>query len=259
MIREGLEIARHTLPSGFAGPTSIVLPRLTSLGSACKVKLHVMGPTCTPQLWNEPAETVSAALGQEEPFYPFLWPGGYALSEYIACYPSALAPGAVLDFGAGCGVAGLAAALHAGRSAWLVDIDGHALAASHVNAAANGVQHKVTLSSHNFLDPTTAQLPSEVGTVLVADVFYDEAFTAATMAFLRTCAASGKDVLVADPGRHALPSAARAALHGKVDGAEGEEEWHHEFTCDLPPDVAAMSNGFSQCHVWRLQHSGHGR
>ncbi len=49
------------------------------------------------------------------PFWAFPWAGGQALARYILDHPDVVASRTVLDFGAGSGLVGLAAAYGSGR------------------------------------------------------------------------------------------------------------------------------------------------
>ena len=82
------------------------------------------------------AEAIMAA----PPYWAIAWPAGVALARCLArCGPDLLSRADVLDFGAGSGLVGLAAA-QAGASVTCCDTDPAALAAVRVNAAINGVE-----------------------------------------------------------------------------------------------------------------------
>lgn len=124
------------------------------------------------------------------PFWAFAWPGGVALARHLLDHPRLVAGRSVLDLGAGCGVAGIAAALAGAARVTAVDTDPAALAAAQRNAARNGVA----------LDTAAAPVPADV--ILAGDVFYSAPVSAAVLRVLRRAAA---EALVGDPGRGYLP------------------------------------------------------
>ena len=68
------------------------------------------------------------------PWWAFLWPGGYGLASHVQDNPAAVRGRRVVDFGCGCGVAGIAA-LRAGAAACVFnDLDPVAVEASLLNA-----------------------------------------------------------------------------------------------------------------------------
>ena len=131
------------------------------------------------------------------PFWAFAWPGGQAMARHILDNPHLAAGKRVLDFAAGCGIAGLAAARAGAIHVEAAEIDPLATAAITLNAAAN------TLSVH----PTLADLvgtPSRWDLILAGDVCYEAPMTRHIMPWL-TRLAAGAEVWVADPGRAYLP------------------------------------------------------
>jgi predicted nicotinamide N-methyase len=107
-----------------------------------------------------------------------------------------------LDLGCGSGVVAIAAAMSGAAQVSAVDVDPHAVAATRLNAQANGV----TLESRR------GDLPREgapdVDVILGGDVFYDGALARRMLPFLRRCRGGGVEVLIGDPGRRPLPRAA---------------------------------------------------
>ncbi len=73
------------------------------------------------------------------PFWAFPWAGGQGLARYLLDHPETVAGRAVLDVASGSGLAAIAAAKAGARSVLAGDIDGNALAAIALNAAANAV------------------------------------------------------------------------------------------------------------------------
>ncbi len=154
------------------------------------------------------------------PYWAHLWPGGAALIEYLAGNPLLVAGKSVLDFGCGCGLAGIAARRHGARMVICYDIEEIALAAARLNAQLNDVS--IATSS----DPDDPAFRS-VDLVLAGDVFYDAAVATSSLPFLRACAARGAAVLVGDIGRAYLPTEglceiARYAVHDVGDSASAQ-------------------------------------
>ncbi len=157
--------------------------------------MHLAGEL-TP-LW-QATESTLQLNNLPPPFWAFAWPGAEALAVFIAAAPGAWAGRRVLDFAAGCGLAGIAAAL-AGAVVEAADIDGFARAAIGVNAAANGVGVRVLAE-----DAVGAACRWDV--VMAGDVFYEAMMTRHIWPWLRDCARVA-EVIVADPGRAYAPKA----------------------------------------------------
>ena len=97
------------------------------------------------------------------PYWAFCWGGGQALARWILDNPAVVAGRRVVDFGAGSGVAGIAAALAGASQVLCVDIDEDALTACHRNAQLNGVR----------LETAPALSIHQDGLLLAADVCYE--------------------------------------------------------------------------------------
>jgi predicted nicotinamide N-methyase len=132
----------------------------------------------------------------EPPFWAFAWPGGQALARHILDRPATVAGRRVLDFAAGGGIAAIAAA-RAGAIAEAAEIDAMAIAAIHLNAAANGVTVTATPG-----DVVGAACRWDL--ILCGDVCYEAPMTAHILPWLRAMARDA-EVWVADPGRAYLP------------------------------------------------------
>ncbi len=156
-------------------------------------------------------ETIGAAL----PFWAFAWAGGRGLARHVLDRPELVRGRRVLDFAAGSGLVGIAAALAGAASVTAAETDAYAIAAIGLNAAENGV--------------TIWQAPGDIvgsrvdaDLVLCGDIFYDRAMTAAVLPWLRGLAAGGIEVIVGDPGRSYRPAsgiALRASLVVPVEVA----------------------------------------
>ena len=132
------------------------------------------------------------------PFWAFAWPGGEALAHYIAAHPELVRGKKLLDFAAGGGIAGLAAARAGAAYVEAAEIDPLAVAAIRLNAEAN----------HLRLTPLLGDI---VGTecrwdiILCGDVCYEAPMTRHIMPWLRACAAK-IPVIMADPARRYAPT-----------------------------------------------------
>lgn len=113
-------------------------------------------------------------LMQRPPYWAFCWGGGQALARWIIDNPQSIRARDVVDFGAGSGIAGIAAASAGAASVTAVDIDPDALQVCLANAGLNGVSVAV---SQAFL-PGSGQL------LLAADVGYEEDGFAAVIAHI---------------------------------------------------------------------------
>lgn len=149
--------------------------------------------------WRSTPEEL-AAQGVAEPFWGFAWAGGQALARFLIEHPEVARGRRVLDFGAGGGLAGLAAAHAGARRVIAADIDPVCHAACHLNARLNGLALGFTA-----LDLVGRLL--RVDLVLAGDVTYDAALAARVLPWLRALAARGTTVLLADPGRGFLTGA----------------------------------------------------
>jgi predicted nicotinamide N-methyase len=170
----------------------------TSIGHAPlvpEIRLH-LAQHVVP-LW----ETTEARAGgpQAPPFWAFAWPGSQALARYLLDHPLVVQHKRVLDFGAGGGLAALAAVRAGARRVTAVDVDPLAAVAQRLNARLNGLPFEAWTG-----DPTPAE-PQEVDVVLAGDVCYDRVQSPRITDWLWRTARRGATVLLADPGRAYAP------------------------------------------------------
>ena len=118
------------------------------------------------------------------PYWAFCWGGGQALALHVLANPRCVPGRTVIDFGAGSGVAGVAAALAGAARVICVDIDPLALQ----SAAANGELNQVEL------EVAEAYRSGPDDLILAADVCYEEA----GMAYLKAHLSQGGNAIIAD-------------------------------------------------------------
>jgi len=153
------------------------------------------------RIW-ELTEAELGAQGVDPPFWAFAWAGGQAVARHLLDTPAEVEGRTVLDLATGSGLVALAALLAGARHATAVDLDPVAAAAARLNAAANGLADRLTVTVGDL----TAGAPPTVDVVLAGDVCYDRDMTAAVLPWLRRARAAGTRVLLGDPGRAYLPS-----------------------------------------------------
>lgn len=147
------------------------------------------------------------------PYWARPWGGGLALARHVLDHPEIVAGRRVLDLGAGSGLVAIAAALAGASDVRAADVDPYALAATRLNADANGVAVATVLG-----DLTTGDVPDD-HLILVGDLFYDQDLATRVMDFLERCCAVGIAVLIGDPWRVFLP-ASRLALVAEYQVAD---------------------------------------
>jgi len=132
------------------------------------------------------------------PFWAFAWAGGQALARYIGEHPIEVRGKKVLDFAAGCGLAGIAAARAGASHVEASDLDRFAEAAIALNAIENAVSVKARLD-----DLVGSDEPFDV--ILAGDVAYQGNMALRMTDWLEARAKAGTLVLIGDPGRGHLP------------------------------------------------------
>ncbi|MGF0241784.1 class I SAM-dependent methyltransferase [Rhodococcus sp. IEGM1300] len=151
-------------------------------------------PDTELKLWLIDGDNMDRAFSPEEtrrilhepPYWSFCWASGLAVARYLAAFPEWVKGKRVLDFGAGSGVAGIAAVKAGALEVVACDLDPLAIAACEANAQLNDVH--LGYSTDFFAEADRFDL------ILVADVLYDRANLPLLDAFL----SRGKEALVAD-------------------------------------------------------------
>jgi len=160
-------------------------------------ELLVYQATALTPIW-QASEDWLAAHNVAPPFWAFPWAGGQAIARHILDHPAVAAGRRVLDFAAGGGIAGIAAARAGATSVEANDIDPLALAAVGLNAEANGVEMQI-------VEGDIVGAPCRWDMILAGDVCYEGPMSRRIMPWL--CAMAGfAEVWLADPGRAYLPA-----------------------------------------------------
>src|SRR5690606_21056802 len=158
-------------------------------------------PDTDLRLWLIDADNMDRAFSPEEarrileepPYWCFCWASGLVLARWLAENPQWVHGKQVLDFGAGSGVAAIAAAKAGALEVVACDLDPLALQASRANAALNDVTLEY---SEDFFAEA-----DRFDRIIVADVLYDRANLPLPDPFL----SRGREVLLADPRARAFP------------------------------------------------------
>jgi predicted nicotinamide N-methyase len=150
-------------------------------------------------LWRAFEDQPAAAEGPR-PYWAFAWSGGQALARYLLDRPATVRGKRVLDFGAGCGIAGIAAARAGAHEVIASDIDPVSVRAISHNTELNSVQVE-TLQE----DLIYAENPGW-NVLLAGDIWYESRLARHGLSWLRALAEAGVTVLVGDPGRMFSPS-----------------------------------------------------
>ena len=151
-------------------------------------------PETELKLWLIDGDNMDRAFSPEEtrrilhepPYWSFCWASGLAMARYLVEQPYWVAGKRVLDFGAGSGVAGIAALKAGALEVVACDLDPLALAACQANALLNDVT--LGYSEDFFAEDDRFDL------ILVADVLYDRA----NLPLLDQFLSRGREALVAD-------------------------------------------------------------
>jgi len=161
-----------------------------------EIRLHLASEVVP--LW-QATEAELTEQGLPPPYWAFAWAGGQALARYLLDHPETVAGKRALDFAAGSGLQGIAAALAGAASVEAAEIDAFAAAAIRLNAALNDVE--ITVTERDLIG--SKDEPWDV--VLAGDVCYERPMAEKVWDWLRTLASGGTLVLLGDPGRSYLP------------------------------------------------------
>ncbi len=132
------------------------------------------------------------------PYWAFAWPGGQALARLLLDRPDLARGRRVVDFGAGCGVAAIAAVKSGAAAVVAAEIDPVAQAALRLNALANQVDFAIAEG-----DITAAPVAADL--LLIGDMCYEKPLAERVTRWACAAVAAGVTVLLADPGRAYRP------------------------------------------------------
>ncbi|MEQ1890686.1 MAG: 50S ribosomal protein L11 methyltransferase [Alphaproteobacteria bacterium] len=176
---------------------------LTQTPLAPEISLYVASEILP--IW-QMTEDEMQQVGLPPPFWAFAWAGGQALARYVLDNPGLVAGRRVLDFGAGSGLAGIAAMLAGAAQVCAAEIDPIAIIAIDLNARAN----KVAITAYE--GDLVGQLDGGWDVVLAADVCYEGPASKRIVAWLDDLARAGALVLMGDPGRTYFPKSGHEKL-----------------------------------------------
>lgn len=192
-----------------------------------EIRLHVASDAMP--LWEMTEEELEKA-GLPPPFWAFAWAGGQALARYILDHPGTVRGKTVLDFGAGSGLDGIAAAMAGAASVLSADIDSFSVEAIRLNSEANDCSLLVTI------EDLVGEPNRGWDIVLVGDMCYEQPLAGRIERWLRGFAIEGVMVLIGDPGRTYLPKSGMELL----------------ATYNVETTRALEDNDVRRTNVWRL-------
>lgn len=181
-----------TDPAGFIRANTRLLPPPL----VPQIELHLAEESLP--IWRRTEEEFEQ-INLPPPYWAFAWAGGQALARYVLDSAHLLAGRSVIDLGSGSGLTAIAAAKAGARSVLASDIDSLAIAAIHLNAAANSVHIDTTTS-----DLLASTLPA-ADVVLVGDLFYERVLADRVLVAIEDAAARGALILIGDPQRSYFP------------------------------------------------------
>ncbi|GLQ31597.1 50S ribosomal protein L11 methyltransferase [Litoribrevibacter albus] len=152
-------------------------------------------------------------IWEAPPYWCFCWASGQIMAQYIEQNPEVVKDKVVVDFGAGSGIAAIAAAKFGAKRVIACDIDDDAIISCKANAELNNIQ--IEYSSDFF---ELIQQENDIDLILAADVLYDRDNIPLLTELRKNC----KSILMADSRVKNLD----------VDGYSSFAEGHAET---LPP------------------------
>lgn len=182
---------------------------MTDPAAFIRVQTRVGQPSLVPELRLHLATEISPIwqatqghlddAGLPPPYWAFCWPGGQALARFLLDHPHWVAGRRVLDFAAGSGISGIAAARMQASTVVAAEIDGFAAAAIRLNAGLNLAEVGVVT------EDLVGRLDLGFDVVLAGDVCYERPMAEKVFPWFQEMAAGGVTVLMGDPGRTYLP------------------------------------------------------
>jgi predicted nicotinamide N-methyase len=166
----------------------------TEIGSppACpEMRMH-LAHALTP-LW-QAGQRIHRKLNLDAPYWGFAWAGAQALARHILDSPWLVRGRRVLDFSAGSGIAGIAAALSGAARVDASDPDPVAAQAIALNAESNNVA--ITFRNDDVMNAPVGAWD----VILAGDVLYEPATAERFLPWMRQCAVDGAMIMLSDPG-----------------------------------------------------------
>ena len=160
-----------------------------------EIRLHLADEA--HDLWLKTEEELEE-IGLPPPFWAFAWAGGQGLARHVLDHPDIVRGKRVLDFASGSGLLAIAAMKAGAASVLSADIDPWTGTAIELNSRLNDVE--VGFTSDNVVGNAI-----EADVLLAGDVFYDKSFADTLIPWFTALVASGKTVIVGDPGRSYCP------------------------------------------------------
>jgi predicted nicotinamide N-methyase len=195
-----------------------------------ELELYLVTPSCP--LWRA-KEADLVALGLDAPYWAFAWAGGQALARFILDHPERVVGRTVLDFGAGGGIVGLAAARAGAARVVATDLDPVAVAAIELNAQHLGLPIEATTEDLLLAPPSPAW-----SLIVAGDVTYEPEGAQVVLRWLQAQAQLGSEVWLAEPGRGFLDTRGLHPLHHTQAPADVDVEgryWVPTTIYRVPP------------------------
>ncbi|XP_014468576.1 PREDICTED: protein N-lysine methyltransferase METTL20-like isoform X1 [Dinoponera quadriceps] len=178
----------------------------------------------------------------QDPFWSIYWPGGQVLGRFILDERERIfgrrgAKGGalrILDLGAGCGAAAIAAKSIGPWQVVANDINEVACVAIAMNAMLNDVD--IEVSWENLLKRPPEDL---YDMIFVGDLLYDEEITNILITWLENAHARGARIYLGDPGRHGLTENLKKRLR-----------LLRRYS--LPENVKRENHGYDTATVWEF-------
>lgn len=180
-----LDSFNHILQQQLPGATVCI----QSLARAPQVRLALLDPDFDDR---NLTQSIKEKLMDDPPYWIFCWASGHAMAECLLSGEAEVAGKTVLDFGAGSGVAAIAAKLAGAKKVYACEIDPVGCAVSRLNAELNAVDIEIIQDVDQAKD---------VDVLLAADVLYE----AANYPFLDLFLRVAPQVLVADSRLKEMP------------------------------------------------------
>ncbi|MEY4880369.1 MAG: hypothetical protein RJB62_1838 [Pseudomonadota bacterium] len=174
---------------------------------------HAKSPPLVPEIILRLADEVlplwqkieaAGTANPPPPYWAFAWPGGQALARYILDHREEFQGRSLLDFGAGSGLVGIAAA-QAGANAFAAEIDPISLAAIAMNASSNAA--RLTVLSDDVIGRDEGW-----DVICLGDMCYERPLAERIVPWIDALSRRGARVLLGDPGRNYFPSSGVQAL-----------------------------------------------